>query len=60
MRDKLKQYQKKIELQIEKERLLAKELVKNGKKEYFKDFPLCFLYLYSNWIFKYKEKHFFY
>ena len=33
MRDKLKQYQKRIELQIEKEHSLAKELVRNGKKE---------------------------
>ncbi|KAM8824696.1 charged multivesicular body protein 6-like [Synchiropus picturatus] len=32
-RDKLKQYQKKINLQLEKERQLAKELLKNGKKE---------------------------
>lgn len=32
-RDKLKQYQKKITLQLDKERLLAKQLIKNGKKE---------------------------
>lgn len=32
-RDKLKQYQKKINLQLEKERLLAKRLLKDGKKE---------------------------
>ncbi|KAI1884366.1 hypothetical protein AGOR_G00225670 [Albula goreensis] len=32
-RDKLKQYQKKITLQLEKERLLAKQLLKDGKKE---------------------------
>ncbi|XP_028311075.1 charged multivesicular body protein 6-like [Gouania willdenowi] len=32
-RDKLKQYQKKITLQVEKERLLAKQLLNNGKKE---------------------------
>lgn len=32
-RDKLKQYQKKITLQLDKERLLAKQLLKNGKKE---------------------------
>lgn len=32
-RDKLKQYQKRISLQLEKERHLAKELLKNGKKE---------------------------
>ncbi|KAM9780160.1 charged multivesicular body protein 6-like [Neosynchiropus ocellatus] len=32
-RDKLRQYQKKINLQLEKERQLAKELLKNGKKE---------------------------
>lgn len=32
-RDKLKQYQKKISLQLEKERLLAKQLLKDGKKE---------------------------
>ncbi|XP_053707871.1 charged multivesicular body protein 6-like [Synchiropus splendidus] len=32
-RDKLKQYQKKINLQLEKERQLAKDLLKNGKKE---------------------------
>ncbi|XP_041862242.1 charged multivesicular body protein 6-like [Melanotaenia boesemani] len=32
-RDKLKQYQKKITLQLEKERLLAKQLLNNGKKE---------------------------
>ncbi|XP_012525198.1 charged multivesicular body protein 6-A [Monomorium pharaonis] len=32
-RDKIKQYQKKIEQSLEKERLLAKELLKNGKKE---------------------------
>lgn len=32
-RDKIKQYQKKIEQNLEKERLLAKELLKNGKKE---------------------------
>ena len=34
MRDKLKRYQEKIELQLEKERELAKDLVKNGKIEY--------------------------
>jgi len=33
-RDKIKQYQRKIEQSLEKERLLAKELLKNGKKEY--------------------------
>ena len=33
MRDKLKRYQDKIELQLEKERELAKDLVKNGKIE---------------------------
>ncbi|XP_073705529.1 charged multivesicular body protein 6 [Garra rufa] len=32
-RDKLKQYQKKITLQLEKERRLAKQLLKDGKKE---------------------------
>lgn len=32
-RDKLKQYQKKITLQMEKERQLAKQLLKDGKKE---------------------------
>ncbi|XP_037544334.1 charged multivesicular body protein 6 [Nematolebias whitei] len=32
-RDKLKQYQKRISLQQEKERLLAKQLLKDGKKE---------------------------
>lgn len=32
-RDKIKQYQRKIEQSLEKERLLAKELLKNGKKE---------------------------
>ncbi|XP_051995820.1 charged multivesicular body protein 6 [Xyrauchen texanus] len=32
-RDKLKQYQKRITLQLEKERLLAKQLLKDGKKE---------------------------
>ncbi|XP_048871827.1 charged multivesicular body protein 6 [Brienomyrus brachyistius] len=32
-RDKLKQYQKKITLQLEKERLLARQLLKDGKKE---------------------------
>ncbi|XP_054621083.1 charged multivesicular body protein 6 [Dunckerocampus dactyliophorus] len=32
-RDKLRQYQKKINLQLEKERLLAKTLLKDGKKE---------------------------
>ncbi|XP_016371662.1 charged multivesicular body protein 6-like [Sinocyclocheilus rhinocerous] len=32
-RDKLKQYQKKIPLQLEKERHLAKQLLKDGKKE---------------------------
>ncbi|XP_036389645.1 charged multivesicular body protein 6-like [Megalops cyprinoides] len=32
-RDKLKQYQKKITVQLEKERLLAKQLLKDGKKE---------------------------
>ncbi|TKS91974.1 Charged multivesicular body protein 6 [Collichthys lucidus] len=31
-RDKLKLYQKKITLQLEKERLLAKQLLKDGKK----------------------------
>lgn len=34
MRDKLKQYQKRIELQLEREHSLAKELVKNGNKKY--------------------------
>jgi hypothetical protein len=33
MRDKLRQYQKRIELQIEKEHGLAKELVKIGNKK---------------------------
>ncbi|XP_077594987.1 charged multivesicular body protein 6 isoform X1 [Stigmatopora nigra] len=32
-RDKLRQYQKKISLQLEKERLLAKQLLKNGRKD---------------------------
>lgn len=32
-RDKLKQYQKRITLQLQKERLLAKQLLKDGKKE---------------------------
>ncbi|CAJ1075168.1 charged multivesicular body protein 6-like [Xyrichtys novacula] len=32
-RDKLKQYQKRITLQLEKERLLAKQLLKDGKRE---------------------------
>jgi len=32
-RDKIKQYQRKIEQNLEKERLLAKELLKNGKKD---------------------------
>ncbi|XP_062387926.1 charged multivesicular body protein 6-like isoform X1 [Sardina pilchardus] len=32
-RDKLKQYQKRITLQLEKERSLAKQLLKDGKKE---------------------------
>ncbi|TWW82044.1 charged multivesicular body protein 6 [Takifugu rubripes] len=32
-RDKLRQYQKKINLQLEKERLLARQLLKDGKKE---------------------------
>ncbi|XP_030646439.1 charged multivesicular body protein 6-like [Chanos chanos] len=32
-RDKLRQYQKRITLQLEKERLLAKQLLKDGKKE---------------------------
>uniref|UniRef100_A0A3P9N5I4 Charged multivesicular body protein 6 n=1 Tax=Poecilia reticulata TaxID=8081 RepID=A0A3P9N5I4_POERE len=32
-RDKLKQYRKRITLQLEKERLLAKQLLKDGKKE---------------------------
>lgn len=32
-RDRLKQYQKKITLQLEKERELAKQLLKNGKKD---------------------------
>ncbi|XP_036446265.1 charged multivesicular body protein 6 [Colossoma macropomum] len=32
-RDKLRQYQKKVTLQLEKERLLAKQLLKDGKKE---------------------------
>ncbi|KAJ8384743.1 hypothetical protein AAFF_G00199490 [Aldrovandia affinis] len=32
-RDKLKQYQKRITLHLDKERLLAKQLLKNGKKE---------------------------
>uniref|UniRef100_A0A671RPM5 Charged multivesicular body protein 6 n=1 Tax=Sinocyclocheilus anshuiensis TaxID=1608454 RepID=A0A671RPM5_9TELE len=32
-RDKLKQYQKKITLQMQKERQLAKQLLKDGKKE---------------------------
>ncbi|KAF3846277.1 hypothetical protein F7725_003355 [Dissostichus mawsoni] len=32
-RDKLKQYQKRIYLQLQKERLLAKQLLKDGKKE---------------------------
>ena len=32
-RDKLKQYQKRITLQLEKERHLAKQLLKDGRKE---------------------------
>ncbi|XP_051925510.1 charged multivesicular body protein 6 [Hippocampus zosterae] len=32
-RDKLRQYQKKIGMQLEKERLLAKQLLKDGKKD---------------------------
>ncbi|XP_075937722.1 charged multivesicular body protein 6 [Anarhichas minor] len=32
-RDKLRQYQKRINLQLEKERLLAKQLLRNGKKD---------------------------
>jgi len=32
-RDKLKQYQKKITFHVEKERQLAKQLLKDGKKE---------------------------
>uniref|UniRef100_A0A672GI59 Charged multivesicular body protein 6b n=1 Tax=Salarias fasciatus TaxID=181472 RepID=A0A672GI59_SALFA len=32
-RDKLRQYQKRINLQLEKERRLAKQLLKDGKKE---------------------------
>ncbi|XP_077412109.1 charged multivesicular body protein 6-like isoform X2 [Vanacampus margaritifer] len=32
-RDKLKQYQKRITLQLDKERLLAKQLLKDGRKE---------------------------
>ncbi|KAJ8345924.1 hypothetical protein SKAU_G00301170 [Synaphobranchus kaupii] len=32
-RDKLKQYQKKITLQLDKERQLAKQLLKNGRKD---------------------------
>ncbi|XP_061562555.1 charged multivesicular body protein 6-like isoform X1 [Phycodurus eques] len=32
-RDKLRQYQKKIGLQLEKERLLAKQLLKDGRKD---------------------------
>lgn len=34
MRDKLKQYQERIEQQLERERELARDLVKNGKIEY--------------------------
>lgn len=33
-RDKLKQYQKRITLQLDKERELAKQLLKDGKKEW--------------------------
>lgn len=33
-RDKLRQYQKRIQLQQQKERLLAKQLLKDGKKEW--------------------------
>ncbi|KAJ3608116.1 hypothetical protein NHX12_025166 [Muraenolepis orangiensis] len=32
-RDKLRMYQKRVGLQLEKERLLAKQLLKNGKKD---------------------------
>lgn len=32
-RDKLRQYQKKMTLQMEKEKQLAKQLLKDGKKE---------------------------
>lgn len=32
-RDKLKQYQKKIQVQLEKDRQVAKKLLKDGKKE---------------------------
>lgn len=32
-RDKLRQYQKRINVQLEKERLLAKQLLQNGKKD---------------------------
>ena len=34
MRDKLKQYQKKINVQLEKDRQLAKQLLQDGKKEW--------------------------
>lgn len=33
-RDRVRQYQKKINLQLEKERLLAKRLLVDGKKEW--------------------------
>lgn len=36
----MKQYQRKIEVQLEKERLLAKQLLQEGKKEY-KLIPFC-------------------
>ena len=32
-RDQIKQYQKKIQIKLEKERELAKKLIKDGKKE---------------------------
>lgn len=35
-RDKLKQYQKRIELSLEKDRLLAKKCLQSGRKEYVK------------------------
>ena len=50
MRDKLKQYKKKIELKLEKERELAKELVKSGQIE-FEPYILLALPKLSNLIF---------
>lgn len=56
-RDKIKQYQRRIEQSLEKDRLLAKNLIQNGRKELVSDFFMfkclfyCFEYTFASLFF---------